>query len=1361
MQVAAKIVVLAALMAIGAQFTKAQAGNYSVSAGNGTLTYTVNVATSSCPLGYPPQGMTQTITVTTFGNFAFNGALLSGGVAYISVPNPNPGYCPTSGWQSSIPLVMGGSNYTVYFTPSTNGSGLAYLDALMLTASPNPGVAGSAVQFQATQQYPGATGTVTFANGSTNLGSATLSSNVASLNVSTLAAGSYTITASYSGSLPSSSTTLAFTVIQGISISVTSSGTPSTYGSPVTFTAAVPAGDTNTVTFYSGGTSIGTATPSNGTATLTTSSLAVGSNSISATIAAGGNYGSATSSAITQTVNKATPTVSVWPTAGAITFGQSLASSTLGSGTASVGGTFAWTTSSTAPAAGTPSESVTFTPTSTANYNTVTGAISVTVHQAPLTVTAGSPSVSYGAAVPIITPTYSGWQNGNTASSLTTAPTCSTTYTTTSAPGSYASSCSGAVDPNYTFTYVAGTVTVSKATPTVSVWPTAGAITFGQTLASSTLGSGTASVGGTFGWTTSSIAPPAGTPTESVTFTPTSTTTYNTVTSAIGVTVHQAALTVTAGSPSVSYGAAVPAITPAYNGWQNGNTTSSLTTAPTCSTTYTTTSAPGSYTSSCSGAVDPNYTFSYVAGTVTVSKATPTISISDIPSSASFGGSFTAIYSYSGNGSPTLSSSTSSVCTVSVATVSYVGVGTCTLTASAPATTDYTAVTGGAQSFTVSKAGLTVTASGASVSYGAAVPSITPTYSGWKNGNTVSSLTTAATCSTTYITTSAPGSYASSCSGAVDPNYTFSYVAGTVTVSKATPTVSVWPAAGAITFGQTLASSTLGSGTASVGGTFGWTTSSTAPAAGTPSESVTFTPTSTTNYNTVTGTISVTVHQAALTVTASSTTVSYGTAVPAITPTYSGWANGNTASSLTTAPTCSTTYTTTSALGSYASSCSGAVDPNYTFSYVAGTVTVSKATPTVSVWPTATPITYLQTLASSTLSGGTASVSGTFVWTTPSTSPSAGTPSESVTFMPTNTTDYATISGSVSITVHQVVPTIHITSSGTATTYYGTPVTFTATVTTGDMNTVTFLSNGTVIGTANPNALGIATLTDSTLAVGTNSITASIAASGNYAAATSAPVAQCLRSSTYWVQYRAFIPADHLKTAVPCYIGQRLASPEFVIVNYVPILIPGKGWIMVLGDADNPSLPNTTQFRIKQYANLAFSSTGPAPEGAVVPVMSTSYNFSSWNSPVNGSTISTGDFNGGNNTFCDTEQATGHADMTDEVGTASSTGAYQASVNFCCAASDPLFASPVYPIQYNLNVSIDETTSPPTATITGTHTCFPSHEIAIGTQVVYQKNPDYISFAWLSYCLISAGVGLPETNVSCTVKLDGVSRCTN
>ncbi|HET9099476.1 MAG TPA: hypothetical protein VFN62_03720, partial [Acidobacteriaceae bacterium] len=83
-----------------------------------------------------------------------------------------------------------------------------------------------------------------------------------------------------------------------------------------------------------------------------------------------------------------------------------------------------------------------------------------------------------------------------------------------------------------------------------------------------------------------------------------------------------------------------------------------------------------------------------------------------------------------------------------------------------------------------------------------------------------------------------------------------------------------------------------------------------------------------------------------------------------------------------------------------------------------GSATVNQGTPTVTAWPTASAITYGQSLASSTLSGGSASVSGTFAWTTPGTVPPPGTQSESVTFTPSDTADYSTVTGYSSVLVN-------------------------------------------------------------------------------------------------------------------------------------------------------------------------------------------------------------------------------------------------------------------------------------------------------------------------------------------------------
>ena len=79
---------------------------------------------------------------------------------------------------------------------------------------------------------------------------------------------------------------------------------------------------------------------------------------------------------------KTTPTLTVAPSASAITVGQALSASTLTGGSASVAGAFAWTTPSEVPAVGTASYGVTFTPTDTVNYNTFTTTVSLTVNPA-------------------------------------------------------------------------------------------------------------------------------------------------------------------------------------------------------------------------------------------------------------------------------------------------------------------------------------------------------------------------------------------------------------------------------------------------------------------------------------------------------------------------------------------------------------------------------------------------------------------------------------------------------------------------------------------------------------------------------------------------------------------------------------------------------------------------------------------------------------------------------------------------------------------------------------------------------------------------------------------------------------------
>lgn len=102
-------------------------------------------------------------------------------------------------------------------------------------------------------------------------------------------------------------------VLNPTTTQLSSSRNPSTLGQPVTFTATVTsnaaAGNpTGSVTFFDGGAGIGEGTLSGeGVATFTTSSLAVGSHTITAKYNGDDNFSSSTSTPLTQVVNDVTP----------------------------------------------------------------------------------------------------------------------------------------------------------------------------------------------------------------------------------------------------------------------------------------------------------------------------------------------------------------------------------------------------------------------------------------------------------------------------------------------------------------------------------------------------------------------------------------------------------------------------------------------------------------------------------------------------------------------------------------------------------------------------------------------------------------------------------------------------------------------------------------------------------------------------------------------------------------------------------------------------------------------------------------------------------------------------------------------
>jgi hypothetical protein len=422
---------------------------------------------------------------------------------------------------------------------------------------------------------------------------------------------------------------------------------------------------------------------------------------------------------------------------------------------------------------------------SDANYNFVYVDGTDTVTRAPASIKASSGSFSFGFPVPPVTPTYSGLRNGDTAAA--TPPTCSSAATTSSPPGTYANTCSGADDPNYNFSYVAGTETVTAGVAPVTVTASSATITYGDAVPAITpsysgfTGGQTVPAGNQATCTTTAQAgSPAGTyPTTCSGATDPG---YNFAYVSGTVTIMKAPLTITASSGNMIYGGTVPTITASYTGLVNGDTAPA--TLPTCSTTATSTSNVGSYPSTCSGAVDSNYAFTLVHGAVNVTPAAATITASS--GSFTYGGTpptITPIYGGLLNG--TTHAATAPTCNTAATSASPAGTYPSVCQSAGDPNYTFTYSPG---TVTVNPKAATITASSATIVYFDAIPTITPVYSGLVNGNTGAA--NPPTCSTTATQGSGLGTYPSSCSGASDPSYTFSYAAGTVTINQAPATVT-------------------------------------------------------------------------------------------------------------------------------------------------------------------------------------------------------------------------------------------------------------------------------------------------------------------------------------------------------------------------------------------------------------------------------------------------------------------------------------------------------------------------------------------------------------------------------------------
>ncbi len=314
------------------------------------VTFTATVVANAPGSGTP----TGTFTFSQ-GSTVLGMANLSGGSASFTTST-----ALAVGTDSIKAAYSGDANFktsagTVAQTVAKDGTATAVVSPV------DPSVFGQSVTFTATvsASAPGSgvpAGSVTFANGSTTLGTVALSGGTASYSTAKLPTGSDTITATYNGSTSfiSSSTSVTQTVNQdATTTSITSSLNASTYGQSVTFTATVSANSpgsgtpTGSVTFYNGSTALGLpAILSGGKASLKTSALPAGSDSITVVYSGDTNFITSTSAALTQTVNQDATTTRLTSSANPSVYGQSV--------------TFTATVAASAPGSGTPTGTVTF-----------------------------------------------------------------------------------------------------------------------------------------------------------------------------------------------------------------------------------------------------------------------------------------------------------------------------------------------------------------------------------------------------------------------------------------------------------------------------------------------------------------------------------------------------------------------------------------------------------------------------------------------------------------------------------------------------------------------------------------------------------------------------------------------------------------------------------------------------------------------------------------------------------------------------------------------------------------------------------------------------------------------------------------
>ena len=254
------------------------------------------------------------------------------------------------------------------------------------------------------------------------------------------------------------------------------------------------------------------------------------------------------------------------------------------------------------------------------------------------------------------------------------------------------------------------------------------------------------------------------------------------------LTVTQAPLTISAQSMVREYGEANPEFKYAYSGFKNEDEEDCLTTQPMVVTSATPTSSVGEYEITPNGAEAKNYAISYVAGTLTVTKAPLTVQAEN--AERVYGDEnpkFTFTYNgFKNEETHEVLTNRPSAKTEAIATS---GVGTYDIVPSGAEAQNYD-ITYKNGALTVTKAPLAVSAVSNTKEYGEANPTVALTYSGFKNSDNENCISEKPVVAIAADKLSDVGEYAITVSGGKAQNYEFTeYNEGVLTVEKAPLTV--------------------------------------------------------------------------------------------------------------------------------------------------------------------------------------------------------------------------------------------------------------------------------------------------------------------------------------------------------------------------------------------------------------------------------------------------------------------------------------------------------------------------------------------------------------------------------------------